>query len=89
MNDWYFNYAGQTAQKPPQNKGVEVLLQNGEVKKASWLKDINKYVRNVNRWRIIDTGKYVDDIEVKEWREYDSNSVTACDKEEQPENRSK
>lgn len=65
VNGWHTNYA---EQKPPQHRVVDIMLKDGAVLNASFLKDINKYIRNVNRWRIIETGKYIDDKEVKQWR---------------------
>lgn len=32
-----------------------------------FLKDANKYVRNVNRWKDTESGKWFDDDEVVEW----------------------
>ena len=58
-----------TTAKPKQHHVVEILLRDGTVKRASFLKDINKYVRGVNSWRLADTGKYVPDGDVKGWRE--------------------
>lgn len=68
VNRWRLNYTTNMEQKPPQHKVVEVQLQDDSVVTASWLKDANKYVRNVNSWRVIGTGRYVKDSEVKAWR---------------------
>lgn len=68
MKVWHMNYTG-GGEKPPQHKVVDIQLQDDTIVSASWLKDINKYLRNVNSWRIIETGKYVKDSEVKAWRD--------------------
>lgn len=53
--------------KPPQFREVLIELKGGEIVKAYFLKNINKYVRGVNRWRLIGNGKYIPDKEVKKW----------------------
>lgn len=67
--EWVMNYTSDGVQKPPQHEVVEVKLDDGTVAEASWLKDINKYIRNVNSWKLADSGKYVKDSKVKAWRE--------------------
>lgn len=67
--EWTQNRISDDGSKPPQHKEVEILIKGGKVLKASWLKDINKYVRNVNSWHIIGTGNYIKDSEVIAWRE--------------------
>jgi len=37
--------------------------------KGFFLKDANKYVRNVNRWKDTEEHKWYDDKDVIEWRE--------------------
>ena len=68
MNKWHVNSTTDMSDKPPQHKDVMIELQDGTILKASWLKDVNKYVRNVNSWKIADTGSYIKDILVKAWR---------------------
>ena len=68
--------------KPDQKVPVLIILNNGEVREGHWLKDINKYERNVNRWRIYKTGKTVPDEEVVAWayidelKHADDNTLT-------------
>lgn len=57
--------------KPKQKIPVFIILTNGEIYEDHWLKDINKYERNVNRWRIYKTGKTVADEEVLAWIDKD------------------
>ena len=58
--------------KPPQFRIVEIELLKGDIVQAYFLKDINRYVRNVNRWRLIGNGKYIPDKEVLKWRMIES-----------------
>lgn len=53
--------------KPKQKIPVLIILTNGSMHEGHWIKDINKYERNVNRWRIYKTGKTVADEEVLAW----------------------
>lgn len=53
--------------KPREKVPVFILLKNGEIHEGHWIKDINKYKRNVKRWRIYKTGKTVPDEEVLMW----------------------
>ena len=53
--------------KPKQLVPVLMILEDGSVEEGHWLKDINKYERNVNRWRIYRTRKTVPDNEVIAW----------------------
>lgn len=53
--------------KPKQKVPVLIILTNGSVHEGHWLKDINKYKMNVNRWRIYKTGKTISDEEVLAW----------------------
>ena len=53
--------------KPKHAVPVLIILANGEVFEGHYLKDINKYERNVNRWRIYRTRKTVEDSAVVAW----------------------
>lgn len=65
--------------KPKQKIPVFIILTNGEIYEGHWLKDINKYERNVNRWRIYKTGKTVADEEVLAWIEKsDLQKMLSC-----------
>lgn len=81
MSEWNSNNTADSNKKPPQHKIVTVQLQDGTILKASWLKDVNKYVRNVNSWRIIDTGNYIKDSEVIGWK-YDNDTDSTDNKKE-------
>ena len=83
MSEWIQNSLTDTKSKPPQHKEVEILVKGGEVLKASWLKDINKYVRNVNSWHIIGTGNYISDNAVIAWRECDDNNSNSAGHEKE------
>ena len=61
MNGWNENSTVDMNKKPKQHEKVEILVKGGEVLEASWLKDVNKYVR-------IGTGNYIKDSEVIAWR---------------------
>ena len=54
--------------RPPSTKRVTFKV-NGVWHKGFYLKDANKYVRNVNRWKDTDDGTWYDDKDVTEWRE--------------------
>ena len=53
--------------KPKQAKPVLIVLADGSVHEGHYLKNANKYEKNVNRWRIYKTGKTVEDKEVVAW----------------------
>lgn len=78
---WIDNSTVNSDKKPPQYKEVEVLVKGGKILRASWLKDVNKYVRNVNSWRIIGTGNYIKDSDVIGWRYVDDTIETSNEKE--------
>ena len=82
MNSWNENSTVDMNKKPKQHEKVEILVKGGEVLEASWLKDVNKYVRGVNSWHIIGTGNYIKDSDVIGWR-YVDNTDSADNKEEQ------
>ena len=71
MNDWHMNSADW---KPKQHRPCRVRLTTGEITEAVYVKDVNKYIRGVNRWRR--TGgcwtkheRWIDDEKVAEWSE--------------------
>ena len=68
MNEWILNTP---EQKPKQHVIVEIMTRDGRRLLAAFLKDINKYVRNVDAWKMVNDGKYLADREVKAWRETD------------------
>lgn len=53
--------------KPKEKVPVLICLANGEIHEGHYIKDINKYRRNVNVWRIFKTGKCVQDEDVIMW----------------------
>ena len=65
MNNWHENSPDW---KPRQHHTCRVRLRTGEITKAFYVRDINKYVRGVNRWKLED-GKWVDDEQVVQWEE--------------------
>lgn len=55
---------------PPSTKVV--IFWTGEIRhNGFYVKDINKYVRNVHRWKDIDTGIWYEDDEVTDWKYLD------------------
>ena len=66
MNNWHANSKDW---KPRQHHLCRVRLRTGEVVEAFYVKDINKYIRGVNRWKNVRTGKWMDDEQVVEWEE--------------------
>lgn len=66
MNNWHANRADF---KPRQHHLCKVRLRSGEEVEAFYVKDINKFVRGVSRWKIISTGKWIDDEQVVQWEE--------------------
>ena len=67
--EWTSNSTVDIDKKPPQHKEVEILIKGGKVLHATWLKDANKYIRNVNSWHIMGTGNYIKDNGVIAWRD--------------------
>ena len=63
MNNWHSN-----SWKPRQHKPCELRLTTGEITEGVYVKDINKYITGVNRWRL-SSGKWIDDEQVVQWRE--------------------
>lgn len=74
--EWVNNSVTDASRKPPQHKEVEILVRGGKVLRATWLKDVNKYVKNVNSWHIIGTGNYIKDSDVIGWRDVDNTDST-------------
>ena len=56
-------------ERPPQGKDVLLVLNDGSVHEGRYLKNANKYVRNVDRFKIYKADKYVESSEVIMWRE--------------------
>lgn len=54
---------------PASTKRIVFRTKDGVEHKGFFLKDANKYVRNVNRWKDTDTGAWHDDGEVIAWWE--------------------
>lgn len=54
--------------RPPHTKRVTFLTKEG-THNGFFVKDINKYIRNVNRWKDTDSGRWYDDKDVIEWQE--------------------
>lgn len=52
---------------PPSTKRVIFWTKDGVKHKGFFLKDANKYVRNVNRWKDEYVGKWFDNAEVTCW----------------------
>lgn len=53
--------------RPPSTKRIRFKTHDGEWHNGFFLKDANKFVRNVNRWKDTDTGRWYDDEEITEW----------------------
>lgn len=53
--------------KPPSTKKVTFKTKDGVPHNGFYLKDINQFIRNVNRWKDTDTDRWYDDSEVVEW----------------------
>ena len=52
---------------PPSPKHVRFRTSDGVIHNGFYLKDANKYVRDVNRWKDTESGKWFDNDEVVEW----------------------
>ena len=54
---------------PPSGESVLIRMKNGEVHEGHYIKNANKYVKNVDRFRVYKLGKKTIPLdEVKEWR---------------------
>lgn len=53
---------------PTSTKRV-VFYTGDEKHNGFFVKDINRYIRGVNRWKDTDTNEWFDDEEVEEWEE--------------------
>ena len=60
--------------EPPSGVPILFRLQNGSVLEGHYIKNANKYVKNVNRFRIHKSGRTVPILDVKAWTE-------RCDRE--------
>lgn len=56
-----------TVKKPPSSRPVEFKTVDGKIHRGFYLKDANKYVRNVNRWKDTDLDVWFDDDRVVAW----------------------
>lgn len=65
MNNWHINSKDW---KPRQHRPCRVKLTTGRTTEAVFVKDINKYIRGVNRWRL-SSGEWIDDEQVTQWME--------------------
>ena len=69
--DWHTN---SKVWKPPAGRQCEIKTVGGEVYEAVYVKDINRFLRDINRWRRTQEGltkkeKWIDDNKVVAWRE--------------------
>ncbi len=53
---------------PPHGQSILLKMADGSVHEGHFIKHANKYVKNVNRFRVYKTGKTVPMDEVAEWR---------------------
>lgn len=56
-------------EKPPQGKDVLLVLNDGSVHEGRYLKNANKYVQNVDKFKVYKADEYIDSSEVIMWRE--------------------
>lgn len=54
---------------PPPTTPIKFTTKDGKEHNGFFVKDINKYIRNVNRFKDVDIGKWFDDDEVESWDE--------------------
>lgn len=54
--------------RPPSTKKIVFQTKDGVTHNGFFLKDANRYVRNVNRWKDTDTNVWYDDSEVISYR---------------------
>lgn len=66
---WFINRVGSDDSKPRQGVDVLLMMKDGQIHEGRWLRNANKWEQNVRRWRIYKFNKYVDEDEVKEWKE--------------------
>lgn len=66
---WFINRVGSDDSKPRQGVDVLLRMKDGQIHEGRWLRNANKWEQNVRRWRIYKLNKYVDEDEVKEWKE--------------------
>ena len=52
---------------PASTAPVRFKTKDGKTHNGFYVKDINKHIRNVNRWKDKETNKWFDDIEVAGW----------------------
>ena len=56
-----------TNTKPPSTRPVEFKTVDGKIHRGFFLRDANKYVRGVNRWKDTDIDVWFDDDRVVSW----------------------
>ncbi len=56
-----------TNTKPPSTKPVEFKTIDGKIHRGFFLRDANKYVRGVNRWKDTERDAWFDDDRVVAW----------------------
>lgn len=54
---------------PPSTERVLFRIKNGGWHEGFFLKDANRYVRNVNRWKDTNSKRWYEDSDVLEWRQ--------------------
>ena len=54
--------------RPPSTRIIYFWTKDGTKHTGFFVKDINRYVKNVNRWKDTDTETWYDDTEVETWR---------------------
>lgn len=52
---------------PPSTELVVFETEDGKPHHGFYVKDINKYIKNVNRWKDINTGQWFDDNQIEDW----------------------
>lgn len=77
-----------TGTKPPSTKPVEFRTIDGRLHRGFFLRDANKYVRGVNRWKDTELDAWFDDDRVTAWgyeNEQIEGQVSLFDKEQEHE----
>lgn len=63
---------------PENGRDVLIKINNGEVHEGRFIKDINKYHMNVNRFKIYKTGKTIAMKDVSMWKEMPKMSIVSA-----------
>ena len=56
-----------TNTKPPSTRPVEFKTDDGKIHNGFFLRDANRYIRSVNRWKDTDRNVWFDDDRVVAW----------------------